>query len=71
MCRKGIGRMELFKYRQGSKKVRIITNDGKEFEGRVTIYDSAMDNPEGVQGIGLDTGFYFWENDIKSIEEIE
>ena len=54
------------------KTVRIVTNEGKVFEGKVTSYSSADDSDDGMEDIGIeypDRVECFDRTMIRSIEE--
>lgn len=56
------------------KYIRLIDTEGEEFIGYANIYTGANDNENGQEDIAIQTrkdslvGFYFYENDIESIE---
>ena len=53
-----------------NKKVKIVDIDGDTFIGKVTLYTQPNDN-DGQEAVALDTGWWFDESDIKSIEVVE
>lgn len=52
------------------KHVRIVGIHGKTYSGYVHTYLPPQDN-DGQEGIGIDTGYWFDECDIRHIEIIE
>jgi len=60
--------MELHKY--SDKKVRLITHNGKVFEGIAYDFIPPQDNPDGIASISIGD-YEFSENHIKSIDVIE
>lgn len=60
--------MKLWQY--SGKKIRIITDDGKIFEGKAYDYIPAQDNTPEIASISI--GYNeLYENEIKSIEVLE
>lgn len=56
------------------KYVKIVDIDNKEWQGYCIGYTQPLDNENNVASITVDTiegGICFYENEIKSIEEIE
>ena len=63
--------MNLWEYSQ--KKVKVIDINGKEWIGYCIGYTQDLDNDNNIASITVTTsegGICFYENEIKSIEEI-
>ena len=52
------------------KNVKIVCINGTTYSGYVDTYLPPQDN-DGQEGIGINTGYWFDESDIKTIEIIE
>ena len=64
--------MKLWEY--PCKKVKLIDVDGKEWVGYCVEYTQALDGDNNIASITVTTsegGICFYENEIKSIEEIK
>lgn len=60
--------MNLWEY--SGKDVKVITDDGKVFEGKAYDYTPAQDNTPEIASISI--GIYeLYENEIKSIELLD
>ena len=61
-------KFDLEKYED--KRVKIVSKSDKVYIGTVDLYTQPNDN-DGQEAIAIDTGWWFDECDIKSIEVIE
>ena len=48
--------------------IKLVDNDGNEYEGTADLFESKDDSGYDVAIIGLTNGQYYLQNDIKSIE---
>ena len=53
------------------KKIRVITSDGKTFEGVLSGFEDALDSSSGEDEIELDVGECYIDIDIPSILKFE
>lgn len=51
--------------------VKLVDNDGNEYEGVADLFESKDDSGYDVAIIGLTNGQYYLQDDIKSIEIID